>query len=82
MQTKLRATYENGVFVPVSIAKIKDLPESAEVEITVETIIKEVSGDSEQQNKLKLREIAESMRTNAFTGKPPHFSREELHERR
>jgi hypothetical protein len=30
----------------------------------------------------KLREIAERMRANSFTGNPPRWSREELHERR
>ncbi len=29
-----------------------------------------------------LREIAESMKANSFTGNPPRFTREELHERR
>ena len=28
------------------------------------------------------RQIAESMKANSFTGDPPRFSREELHERR
>ncbi|MGI8640023.1 MAG: antitoxin AF2212-like protein [Pyrinomonadaceae bacterium] len=82
MQTKLRATYENGVFVPISKNGIKDLPEAAEVEITVETLIGNGSDDSERQTARKLEEIAESMRTNTFAGNPPHFSREELHERR
>ncbi len=81
MQTKLRATYENGVFVPLSKNGIKDLPEAAEVEITLEILING-SDDSERQTALKLQEIAESMRTNTFAGSPPHFSREELHERR
>ncbi len=37
---------------------------------------------STQETSAKLRQIAESMRANRFTGDPPHFSREELHERR
>lgn len=80
MQNKLRATYENGVFIPVLNSEILNLPESAEVEITIETIFQNGSDASEQS--AKLREIAESMRANAFTGNPPRFSREELHERR
>lgn len=82
MQTKLRATYENGVFVPISKSEIEDLPEAAEVEITIETFIVNGSDENERQTALKLREIAESMRTNTFAGNPPHFSREELYERR
>jgi hypothetical protein len=37
---------------------------------------------NEQDKALRLREIAESMRINSFSGNPPQFSREELHERR
>lgn len=36
----------------------------------------------EAARKALLREIAEGMRANSFTGNPPRFTREELHERR
>jgi len=35
-----------------------------------------------EERAIKLQAIAESMKANAFTGNPPRFSREELHERR
>ena len=37
---------------------------------------------NEHEKATHLRQIAESMRANSFSGNPPHFSREELHERR
>ena len=37
---------------------------------------------AEQESSNKLRQIAESMRANSFSGNPPQFSREKLHERR
>lgn len=80
MQTRVRATYENGVFIPVLNGDTINLPEQTEVEITIETL------DSIEQNQQnladELRDIAESMKANSFTGNPPRFSREELHERR
>jgi len=38
MQTKLRATYQNGVFVPLLNGESLNLPEDTTVEITLETI--------------------------------------------
>lgn len=38
MPTKLRATYQNGVFVPLLNGENLDLPEDVTVEITLETI--------------------------------------------
>ena len=82
MPTKLRATYSNGVFIPLPGQAPPNLPEATEVEITVQEpeTIAPVAGEAERA--ALLREIAESMRTNSFTGNPPRLTREELHERR
>lgn len=80
MQTRVRATYENGVFIPVLNGETINLPEQTEVEITIETL--ETEQPNQQSLAEELRDIAESMKANSFTGNPPHFSREELHERR
>jgi len=56
------------------------LPEQTEVEITIETL--ETEQPNQQSLAEELRDIAESMKANSFTGNPPRFSREELHERR
>ncbi len=70
MLTKLRATYENGVFLPVSKVEIMNLPEAAEVEINVETIYENGS----EKRAAEFREIAENMCANVFTGNPPLLS--------
>ncbi len=83
MLMTLRATYTDGVFVPLAGESLPDLPEAAEVEITVrelETASEIAAGELERA--ALLREIAENMKTNIFTGDPPRFTREELHERR
>ena len=83
MTTRLRATYSNGVFIPLSGQALPELPEAAEVEITVkEADRSSVDSGDEAQRAALLHEIAESMKANSFTGDPPLFSREELHERR
>lgn len=79
MLTKIKTTFENGVFVPISADEIENLPERAEIEISFEMIDSENKDAAKQKH---LRDTAESMRTNTFTGHPPHFSREELYERR
>jgi hypothetical protein len=67
------------------IDKIMSLPPEKIVEVedfveflrTRSTFHKQ--GNSERAN--QLREVADSMRANTFSGCPPHFTREELHER-
>ncbi|MFN7931361.1 MAG: hypothetical protein U0Y68_26210 [Blastocatellia bacterium] len=47
------------------------------------TLLEEVPITSNDADKAALlRQIAESMKANSFTGDPPRFSREDLHERR
>ena len=70
------------------VEKIKSLPPEkiAEVEDFVEFLrqraAKQEQSADEIEHAARLREIAESMKANTFTGNPPHFTREELHERR
>jgi len=80
MQTTIRAKYQDGVFVPILNGGKLDLPEVTEVELTIEVIGSTDAGEPKDKTR-KLREIAERMRANSFQGDPPHFSREELHER-
>lgn len=83
MTVRLKATYKQGVFIPLPGQIPPDIPEVAEVEITVEAANgKAASSLDEAQRAALLREIAESMKANSFTGDPLRFSREELHERR
>ncbi len=75
------------------VEKIKSLPPEkiAEVESFVGFLAQRVGGrtpessDSakdETQKATMLREFAESMKANTFTGNPPRFTRDELPERR
>jgi hypothetical protein len=45
------------------------------------TILEPVARAAAPEAAATLREIAESMRANSFTGDPPRFSREEMYER-
>ena len=83
MSTKLRATYTGGVFVPLPNEALGDLPEGAEVELTVHNpylIPPEITDPMERA--ALLCEVAARMKANSFTGDPPRFTREDLHERR
>ena len=75
------------------VEKIKSLPSEkiAEVEDFVEFLAQSVGGQTpessgsakdETQKATMLREFAESMKANTFTGNPPRYMRDELHERR
>ncbi len=59
---------------PEKIVEVEDFVEFLRMRSTFQ------KGNSERAT--QLREVADSMRTNTFTGCPPHFTREELHERR
>jgi len=60
---------------PEKIVEVEDFVEFLRMRSTFQK-----QGNSERAT--QLREVANSMRTNTFTGGPPHFTREELHERR
>ena len=79
--TWLRATYRDGVFIPLPGQLPPDLPEETEVELTVREASPRAAVNGEGRAAL-LREIAASVRTNSFTGDPPRLTRDELQERR
>jgi hypothetical protein len=70
------------------IERIKELPPEkiVEVEDFVEFLwqrtVKLEQPVEEEERASELQAIAASMKANVFTGNPPRFSREELHERR
>lgn len=67
MITRLRATYRDGVFIPLPGQLPPDLPGEAEVEITVQKASSPEAVSGEGKAAL-LREIAAGMKVNAFTG--------------
>ncbi len=82
MSQTIKAIYHNGVFVPQVPC---DLPENTEVNVIYENNeIGEEQGfitDPVERAKM-LKKIVESMSKNTFSGNPPKFTRDELHERR
>lgn len=72
----------------ILIERIKKLPPEkiVEVEDFIEFLwrraVKLEQSVEEEERVNELQAIAASMKANAFTGNPPSFSREELHERR
>jgi len=69
------------------IERIKGLPPDkiAEVEDFVEFLwqrtVRSEQTLEEEERASELQAVAASMKANVFTGNPPRFSREELHER-
>jgi hypothetical protein len=62
---------------PEKIIEVEDFVEFLRLRSTLREQKK-----AENDRAAQLREVAESMRANTFNGSPPHFTREELHERR
>jgi hypothetical protein len=62
---------------PEKIVEVEDF-----VEFLWRRTVKSEHPVEEEERASELRAIAASMKANAFTGNPPSFSREELHERR
>ncbi len=80
---RIKATYTNGAFVPHTPF---DLPDDTEVELTINRAdnpyIQQPRITDPVERARVLRDLAERMKENSFTGDPPRFTREELHERR
>jgi predicted DNA-binding antitoxin AbrB/MazE fold protein len=80
MSQRVRAIYQNGAFIPREPC---NLPENSEVELVIEKphIIPPVVTDPEERKRI-LKRMVERMRANPIPANAPHFTREELHERR
>jgi len=80
MSQRVRAVFQDGVFIPKQPC---DLPDGSEVDLTVDdpyTIPPEVTDPVERAALLK--ELVRSMRENPIPANAPRFTRDELHERR
>jgi AF2212-like protein len=77
---RIRAVFQDGKFVPQEPCA---LPESAEVQITVEpaNITPPLITDPEERKRL-LKELVERMKATPLAPDAPKLSRDELHERR
>lgn len=81
MSQTIKAIYRGGAFIPQTPC---DLPEGAEVEITVDTphVMPPLVTDPEERKRI-MEEMVARMRANPIPAAAPRrFTREELHERR
>ncbi len=83
MSIRLKATYTGGAFIPLPGEALTNLPEDAEVELTVHTSFTLPPAEAEPEKRAQvLRRMVERMKANPLPAGAPRFMREELHERR
>lgn len=83
MSVRIKAVYRDGAFVPVPNGEKLNVPENAEVEITVhDPYVLPPTATSDEERKRALRELMESWQQHPLTGEAPQLTRDELHERR
>jgi hypothetical protein len=75
-------TVEAEIDVNGNIHWLEPVPVTKSRRVLVTLLAETEATLSPEEAAVRLREIAERMRANSFTGNPPRFSREELHERR
>ena len=80
MSQRIRAVFHDGAFIPQQPC---DLPEGSEVvlEIAASHVLPPEEPDPEERKRI-LKEVVEDMRRHPFPDDAPHFTREEMHERR
>ena len=80
MAQRIKAIYQDGAFVPQSPC---DLPENAEVDLVIERphVLPPLVTDPDERKRI-MEELVQNMRDNPLPENAPHFTREELHERR
>lgn len=89
MSVRLRAIYRNGAFVPVLAGEKLDVPENAEVRLTVEVsqpdrdyYVLPPTATSGEDRTRALRELFASWDAHPVRADAPRLTRDELHERR
>jgi len=83
MSVRLKAIYRDGAFVRVPNGEKLNVPENAEVEITVpDPYVLPPTAANDADRERALSELVESWQQHPLTGNPPRLTRAELHERR
>ena len=83
MSLRLKAIYKDGAFVPLTNGAKLNVPENAEVELTVHNpYVLLATATSDEERERAVRELIESWEKHPLTGNPPRLTRDELHERR
>jgi hypothetical protein len=80
MAQRLKAIFQNGAFVPQTPC---NLPENLEVDLVIESpcVLPPLVTDPDERKRI-MEELVQNMRDNPIPENAPHFTREELHERR
>ncbi len=83
MSVRLKAIYRDGTFVPIPNGEKLNVPENAEVELTVhDPRLLPPTATTDEERERALRELLESWRQHPLRGDAPRLTRDELHERR
>lgn len=83
MSVRLRAIYKDGAFVPITNGDKLDVPENAEVELTLhDPYVLPAKATSDEERERALRALMESWEQHPLAPDAPRLTRDELHERR
>jgi hypothetical protein len=83
MSVRLRAIYRDGAFVPITNGDNLDVPENAEVELTLhDPYVVPAKATSDEERERALRELFASWDAYPLRADAPRLTRDEMHERR
>ena len=83
MSVRLKAIYRDGAFVPLTNGEKLNVPENAEVELTVHNpYVVPATAKSDEERKRALRELFASWDAHPLRPDAPRLTRDEMHERR
>jgi hypothetical protein len=83
MSLRLKAIYKNGTFVPLTNGEKLDVPENAEVELTVHNpYVVPAKATTDEEREQALRELFASWDAHPLRPDAPRLTRDEMHERR
>jgi hypothetical protein len=83
MSMTLKAIYKNGAFVPVASGEKLNVPEDAEVELTVHhPRVLSATAENEEERERAWRALIASWDAYPLRADAPRLSRDEMHERR
>ena len=83
MSVRLKAIFKDGAFVPLTNGDQLNVPENAEVELTVhDPNVLPAKAKTEEERQRALRELFASWDAHPLRPDAPRLSRDEMHERR
>ena len=83
MSLRLKAIYRDGTFIPLTNGEKLDVPENAEVELTVHNpYLVPAKATTDQERESALRELFASWDAHPLRADAPRLTRDEMHERR